>query len=601
MLKKQILNTDLCVIGGGLAGICAAIAAARGGARVVLMHERPVLGGNASSEIRMWISGALGTNNRETGIVEEIELENFRRNPTKNYFIWDTVLYEFVLREKNIHLLLNCTCMDAETEEGGFPHGRDRRIVSVTGYQMTTQQFFEVHAANYADCSGDSILAPLTGAQYREGREGKDEYGEPTHVEVHDDMHMGMSCLMQGRETPRKVPFIAPDWSMKLTEEDFDHCNPDVHTESENFWYLELGGNRDSIGDTEEVARELLSLSLGTWDHIKNSGHHDADNWELDFLSFLPGKRESRRMVGEYTLTANNVLQNTPFEDAVAYGGWPIDDHFPAGFFHKGQPNTNICPEAPYSIPYRALYSANVDNLFFAGRNISMTHMAMSSVRVMATCALVGQAVGAAAALCARYAVPPHDVYLSHLTELQDAIRAEDGFLPGKPRAVGVLCRMTPVTGADGQIVEGQEALKDGQDRPHSSFGTAVCGLTVPNGQPLEYRFDVPQAVETVHVTFNSDLNRETLPGGSVERTRSMRANVRLDAPVMYMPKTLCRAFRLQAVTGDGNVILCDVTDNARRAYHVPVHRGDIVALRLIPLENWGGTKETDVFSFDFT
>ena len=601
MLDKQILTPDLCVVGGGLAGICAAVAAARGGAKVVLMHERPVLGGNASSEIRVWISGALGPNNRETGIIEEIELENFRRNPTKNYFLWDTVLYEFVSREKNIQLLLNCTCMDASTEEGSFPYGRDRRITSVTGYQMTTQRFFEVRADHYADCSGDSILAPLTGALYREGREGRDEFGEPTHVQVHDDLHMGMSCLIQGRETERRIPFTAPDWCMKLDEEDFDHCNPNVYTESENYWYLELGGDRDGIRDTEEVGRELVSLALGAWDHIKNSGHHNADNWELDFLGFLPGKRESRRMVGEYTITAHDVLNNTPFEDAVAYGGWPIDDHYPAGFFHKGCPNTNICPEAPYSIPYRSLYSANVSNLFFAGRNISMTHMAMSSIRVMATCALLGQAVGAAAALCTKRRVTPHDVFLSHLNELQDDLQAADAFLPAKPRRVSPLCAATPIVGADGLPIPGQEALKDGCDRPHASFGNRACGLSLPNGDPLEYRFDTPQAIHAVHVTFNSDLNRETLPGGPVERGRSMRANVRLSSPLMHMPKPLCRAFVLEIIGENGLIFRKDITDNPRRAYHIPVDRKDVAAIRLTPLGNWGGAEKTDVFSFDFT
>ena len=164
MLKKIQLSCDLCVVGGGMSGLCAAIAAAREGSRVVLMHERPVLGGNASSEIRMWICGARGENNRETGILEEIALENLYRNPTKSYAIWDTVLYDMVRREPNITLLLNCTCMDAEIEEGAFSHGRDRRILSVTGYQMTTQQFYVVRAKLFSDCSGDSILAPLGGA-----------------------------------------------------------------------------------------------------------------------------------------------------------------------------------------------------------------------------------------------------------------------------------------------------------------------------------------------------------------------------------------------------------------------------------------------------
>ena len=171
MLTTERINCDLCVVGGGIAGMLAAISAARAGAKVVLMHERPVLGGNASSEIRMWICGAHGEYNRETGILEEIALENYRRNPTKNYHIWDTVLYEFVRREENITLLLNCTCMDATCEEGSFAHGRERRITSVKGYQMTTQRFYEVEAKFFCDSSGDSILAPLCGAKFRLGRE----------------------------------------------------------------------------------------------------------------------------------------------------------------------------------------------------------------------------------------------------------------------------------------------------------------------------------------------------------------------------------------------------------------------------------------------
>ena len=162
MLDRKKLECDLCVVGGGMSGIAAAVSAAREGLSVVLMHERPVLGGNASSEIRMWISHARGEDNRETGILEEIYLESLYRNPTKNYHIWDTILYDFVKKEKNITLLLNCTCMDAKTETGDFPFGRDKRIVSVTGYQMTTQRFIEVSAKFFCDSSGDSILAPLT-------------------------------------------------------------------------------------------------------------------------------------------------------------------------------------------------------------------------------------------------------------------------------------------------------------------------------------------------------------------------------------------------------------------------------------------------------
>lgn len=445
MLNRKKIQGDLCVIGGGMAGICAAISAARNGVKVILMHERPVLGGNASSEIRMWVCGARGENNRETGIIEEIALENYYRNPTKNFYIWDTVLYDFVIREKNITLLLNCTCMDAETKKGSFADGRDTKITKVTGYQMTTQTFYDISCTYYADCSGDSILAPLTGAEYRRGRESAEEFGEDTHVKMPDDMTMGMSCLIQGRETNMPVKFTPPSWSTQLNDSHFKDRTPDIYDPMENFWYLELGGNRDSIGETEEIARELIPLATGTWDYVKNSGNFKADNWDLEFLGFLPGKRESRRMVGEYMITEKDVSGNRQFEDTVAFGGWPLDDHFPDGFYHSGTPNTDIHTPAPYRIPYRALYSKNVSNLFFAGRNISMTHMAMSSIRVMATCALMGQAVGAAAAIGARYSLTPHGVYREQLTLLQNTLMEQDCFLPGFRRPVSELCRRTPV------------------------------------------------------------------------------------------------------------------------------------------------------------
>ena len=294
MLERRKVNADLCVVGGGMAGIAAAIAAAREGIKVALVHERPVLGGNASSEIRMWICGAQGQNNRETGILEEILLENLYRNPTKNYYLWDTLLYDFVRREKNIELLLNTTCNDAECESGDFGDGRNVRIKKISAYQLTTQRFIDVEAKFYADCSGDSILAPLTGAEFRIGREAAAEFSEDTDREQPDNMVMGMSCLIQGRQTDRKVDFIAPDFATKLTEENVSNRPMNQYKTIENFWYLELGGNRDTIGDTEELRDELVPLALGAWDYIKNSGKCDADNWELEFLGFLPGKRDPR-------------------------------------------------------------------------------------------------------------------------------------------------------------------------------------------------------------------------------------------------------------------------------------------------------------------
>ena len=592
MLNKKHIDCDLCVIGGGMAGLAAAVSAAREGARVVLMHERPVLGGNASSEIRMWISGARGQDNRESGLLEEIELENMYRNPTKSYAIWDTVLYELVRREKNICLLLNCTCMDADIETGSFANGRDTRIRSVTGYQMTTQCFFEVSAHVFSDCSGDSILAPLCGAQFRVGREAADEFGEQSSVPVPDRKTMGMSCLIQGRETTEPIDFIPPGWSKHLTDSDFADRMPDIYDSAENYWYLELGGEADSIADTENLRNELLALAVGTWDYIKNSGHFGARNWDLDFLGFLPGKRESRRMCGEYMVTQRDISDGKIFEDEIAYGGWPLDDHYPGGFYHRGRPNTDIPTPAPYSLPYRALYSKNVENLFFAGRNISMTHMALSSIRVMATCALLGEAVGKAAYLAVRENITPHDVYCRHLSELQTLLLNADCFLPSHTRSISKICSGALLTGAP-------DFIRNGQDRAHRLYGTTErthyahlrCGETVA------YRF--PAAfVSSVHLVFSSDLNRDTLDGTEVERRRATRCNMRLDSPQLHMPLPLCREFRLIGELAGEQTLLLHVSDNRRRCYHIPVGQC-FDTLVLLPLSSWGEDL-VDLISFDF-
>ena len=593
MLDKKLMECDLCVVGGGMSGLVAAISAAREGLNVVLMHERPVLGGNASSEIRMWICGAKGRDNRETGIMEEIALENLYRNPTKSYAVWDTVLYDFVKREKNITLLLNCTCMDAKTEEGSFAHNRNIKINSVTGYQMTTQSFYEVSAKFYCDSSGDSILAPLCNANFRIGREAGEEFGEDTVTKTADNMTMGMSCLIQGRETNQDIKYIPPVFSTTLNEKDFENRNPDIYNDYENFWYLELGGDRNTIADTEVLRDELVALAAGTWDYIKNSGKFDASKWDLDFLGFLPGKRESRRMCGEYMITQKDICDKKVFEDEIAYGGWPLDDHFPGGFYHRGHPNTDYATPAPYSLPYRALYSQNVENLFFAGRNISMTHTAMSSIRVMATCALLGEAVGKAASIAVKESLTPHDVYLDKTANLQQLLMDEDCFLPSKTRCISNMCK-----GADLNIET--HLIRNGQDRAHSIYNTdeSSCSYKAKANEQISYTFNEAK-VSSVHIVFNSDLNRDTLPGSECERLHSMRASQRLDSPQMCMPKTLCKEFKLVGELNGEKHELLTVSNNRKRAYHLNIGK-TLDKLTLIPISSWSDSTEIPVISFDF-
>ncbi|NLG36640.1 MAG: FAD-dependent oxidoreductase, partial [Clostridiales bacterium] len=286
-MKEITHDADFCVVGGGLAGMCAAIAAARRGARTVLMHDRPVPGGNASSEIRMHICGAdrgdaLGL--RETGILEELELENKFRNPQCSYSLWDSVLFGAVSTQPNLTTLLNCSCVEARTDGG--------RVLSVRGWQGTAETWHTVRAALFADCSGDSVLGPLTGAQLRTGRESREEFGESIEPDNADSRTMGMSCLIQVREHEHPVPFRAPSWAANVAGLEGLHVPQRRHDMrgGTNYWWLELGGEEDPIHDTESLRDRLVPLALGVWDHIKNGGDHGADNWSLEWMGFLPGK-----------------------------------------------------------------------------------------------------------------------------------------------------------------------------------------------------------------------------------------------------------------------------------------------------------------------
>ena len=585
-------NVDFCVVGGGMAGICAAVAAARGGSKVALVQERPVLGGNASSEIRMWICGAQGDNDRETGILEEIELASLHRNPDKLYPVWDAILYEKVRFEPNITLLLNCSVFDAEMREG--------RIASVTGWQSTTQRMHRIRASLFADCSGDSVLAPLTGAKYRVGREASSEFGEKTSQETADRQTMGMSCLIQMRKTDRPTRFVPPAWAKKLTAEELRLRMPHMENSGENFWYLELGGNRDSIHDTEETRDELLALAYGMADYIKNSGEvPDADCWEPEWIGFLPGKRESRRMMGPVIMTQGDVLSGGRFPDTVAFGGWPLDDHHPDGFYHRGNPNVWGRTPAPYGIPYRCLYSANIENLFFAGRNISMTHAAMSSSRVMATCAILGQAVGTAANLAREFGLSPDGVRLEKLSLLQNRLMEAGCFLPGKKREIFGICREAELicNGEHGDL----EVLRNGADRNNSTYPDAENGAIVPVGTPVVYRLREARKPELIHIAFDSDLDRVTLPGSEFERRHSMRCNILPGAPVMHPPKTLPKRVTVKVVCADGTEqVLFRSENNLLPVLNLTVDR-PVTEIALTVEELWcSDAANVHLFSFDF-
>ncbi len=600
-------SADLCIVGGGLSGMSAAIAAAREGIKVCLIQDRPVLGGNASSEIRMWVRGAKGLHNRETGIISEIEEENIYRNPRLNYSLWDTVLYEKIKNEKNIRLILNCSVLDAETVNG--------TIKSVTGWQLTTYTFIKVKAKYFADCSGDSILAPITGALYRVGREGNDEYNETIGPKTADAKTMGMSILMQARETDHPVKFTPPTWAnVYENDEDFEFakdkateegvsftanklskgatkCTRDhkLKTSGVNFWWMELGGEDDSIHDSEEIRDRLLKIALGIWDHIKNRGDHGADNWQLEWLGFLPGKRESRRYIGAHVLTENDVLAEGKFEDIVAFGGWPMDDHNPAGFNStRTQPPSVLHPApSPYGIPYRSLYSANIKNLFFAGRNISATHAAISSTRVMATCALLGQAMGTAASIAVKNSLSPDGVYTEKREELQRILRDAGCYIPFSKREIPALTLSAKTNLTDAQ----KEVLFNGLERPDAD--NTVNYIELEKGESIEYSFDGPTAVESLRLYFDLDFSRESVSVNKKMKIFAQKCNEGKDFKPMTVAKTLVKAFEVYA---DGEIIYS--TDNSHNSLvMIPVGR-EVSSISVKFLETWGEEK-VHVFSCD--
>lgn len=570
-------DVELCIVGGGLAGMCAAIAAARHGTDTLIMHDRSVFGGNASSEVRMHVCGALGENKRETGIIEEIELENIHRNPLKNYSIWDSVLYEKVRFQPNLTSLLNCSCYRAEMEGS--------RIASVTGWQTTTQRHHLVRAKYFIDCSGDSVLAPLTGAEFRVGREARSEFNESIEPEVADEKVMGSSCLIQARETDSPKPFTPPAWAYKYSEKDLPFRDHQPRQEN-NYWWIETGGLQDTIRDSEEIRDELLKIAFGVWDHMKNHcDEQDLANWELDWVGFIPGKRESRRYVGDHIVNQNEVTAGGPFDDIVAYAGWSMDDHHPAGIYYAGEPTIFHPAPSPWGIPYRSLYSKNIDNLFFAGRNISVTHIALSSCRVMRTCAVIGQAAGTAASIAARLDISPREVAGERIRELQETLMDDDCWLPGIARKVSALTAEAKVCASSGDA----EQLRNGHDRIIE--GRSNCWIAAL-GEYAEYRFTSPVSVHGVRITFDSNLARHY-------SDMRQRSNYRRDFEPVPVAPELVKAFRVEYEESPGTwKPLIREENNYRRLYRNSVPEVTAAAYRLVPETSWGNST-VRIFAWD--
>lgn len=527
--RYQEKQFDVIVVGGGMSGICAAIEAARGGANTALVHARPMFGGNASSEIRVHISGADHSLEKpdyaESGLLYELMLENKAVNPNFSYSVWDTVLFEAVKKQDNLTPYLNTVMYDCETDGD--------RITSILCVQETTEMRYKFTAPLFVDATGNGTLGYYAGADFRQGSESKEETGETHAPDAGNNERMGNTIMFRARNMGHPVPFTPPSFAKKYTEHDLryrmhskthkvdfsgavdpEKCEATGGVSARGvdygyFWIELMGETDDIITDFENIRDELIASLYGVWDHIKNGGDHEAENYALEWVGMLPGTRESRRLMGDYVLTEDDCLQNRSFEDEVAYGGWCIDLHAPHGLL-----DTDILPsgtcyffDGVYSIPYRSYYSRNIRNLFMAGRNISATKLGMCSTRIIGCCAIGGQAVGAAAALCTKYACTPREL-LPHIKELQQIILKNDGFLPTiRGNDPSDLAKSAKFTASSFKANCEPCKVIDGISRKlgNDMHGWVSDGLS-EEGETLTMQWDEPHEISELRYTFHSDF-----------------------------------------------------------------------------------------------
>ncbi|ANJ28138.1 FAD-dependent oxidoreductase [Agromyces aureus] len=433
-MEQISVHADITVIGGGLAGVAAAIGAAREGARVSLVNNRPVLGGNASSEIRVWVCGATAHGAqkyaRETGVMGELFRENQYRNPEGNPFLWDQVVLDAVRAESNIRLYLNTDVRKvAATGDDD-----DRVIRSVTGWQMDTERELAFTSSLFIDATGDGLVGDLAGARYRTGREAHAEFEEEWAPEAPDDDMLGSTMFFYTKDAGEPVRFVPPSVTKDIAATTIVRNRPISTTANGcDYWWIEYGGELDSVRDAEFIRDELWGVIYGIWDHIKNSGEFDADTLTLEWVGSVPGKREYRRFEGDVVLTQHDIMNQTRFEDSIGFGGWSIDLHPPGGMYSDDHGSKHLFTAGIYHIPFRSLYSRNVSNMLMAGRDISASHVAFGTTRVMATCAVTGEAAGVAAAICARESISPRTLATERLEQLQQTLLRRDASMLGVP------------------------------------------------------------------------------------------------------------------------------------------------------------------------
>lgn len=551
---KTISQTfDVVVCGGGLAGFCAAVAAARQGAKTCLVQDRPVLGGNSSSEVRVTPHGAAAFHAyaRETGIISELLIEERARNHETIFengwtnSVWDLTLYDVARTTPNLTLHVNTAITAVIDGDGtrvtetplpnaglGYLHrpgcARSWRMAAVVGRVANAETELILQGKYFIDCTGDGVVADLAGCEWRMGSEGREEFGEPHAPAAPSRDTMGNSIHFRARDMGRPVPFTPPTWAVR--HEDARYFYEQGRKPKDlrgGYWWLEVGVPWDTIYDAEDIRHELTRHTLGVWDWIKNKDPKTkevAANYALDWIGQVPGKRESRRIMGRYLMTEHDVQNKAVFPDEIAYGGWFLDLHTPGGLLAPTsepasaegyKPTSDYSQKSyvgPYGLPLRSLIGKDLDNLLMAGRNISVTRAALGTARVMATTALMGQAAGSACVQALRTSRAPGEFTPDDVRAVQQQLLRDGCFLPNVSTHDGRdLARIAAVSASSEELLVGvepsqpsfHEGLAFWQDQ---AVSTGRDELLACRGQWIAVATDRLEVLEVCLSNFSSVL-----------------------------------------------------------------------------------------------
>ena len=402
---------------------------------------------------------------------------------------------------------------------------------------------------------------------------------------------MGNSLLLQAVETDAPVIFTPPPFAKKFSKEDFRYrlnTGARMGFIANNYWWIELGGESDTLRDARSIHTELLATVYGVWDYVKNSGMFDSENWDLRFIGALPAKRETRRYVGDYVLSQKDIDEGTHFDDEAAYGGWTMDDHSPFGFRGGEKPNIFHPIPAPYAIPWRCLYSRNVSNLAFAGRNISVTHLALSSTRVMATCAMLGQAVGTVVSFASSRGLTLREAG-AYAAQWKQMLRDDDCYLLHTPRRTFLVPEHIQTNASGEQL----HILFNGVER---ALNESDSPAVFPLHMPLEFTFESVY-VQKIRILFDSDIASSERHDREL-KMYPMRCHVPKNREYVHVPSALIKKYTLSVLTERGWEIVEQAQDNFSRLRYIDIGRR-ISGIRLVGEGCRGSGSALRLFSLD--